>query len=164
MLDELAYERAIDILQRRYAAALDAKDMQAWLDCFAPAADSAYICTVAENLERGLELAFMYDDCYGRLQDRVTFVTDIWRGTFQDYRTRHFVERTVVRMSGERVFEVRSNFGVFYTPEDTGQTSVLAAGIYQDRVRVQDDGQAHFIAKQVIMDTSVMPRYLVYPL
>lgn len=154
---------AIDALQRRYVDALDSKDMPAWLACFAEVSEASYICTSLENFERNLPIAFMLDDCRGRLHDRVTYITEIWKGTFQDYRTRHFVQRLSAEPQTDGVFTLRSNVSVMYTPEDTGQSEVLAAGTYEDRVRVQD-GQALFLAKTAVLDTRVLPRYLVYPL
>lgn len=154
---------AIDDLQRRYIDALDSKDMPAWLACFAEQPEASYICTSLENFERNLPIALMLDDCRARLQDRVTYITEIWKGTFQDYRTRHFVQRLRADQQPDGVIALRSNVSVLYTPEDTGQSEVLATGTYLDRVRVQD-GHALFLAKTVVIDTRVLPRYLVYPL
>ncbi len=154
---------AIDALQRRYVAALDAKDMPAWLACFADVPEASYVCTSLENVERGLPLAHMLDDCRARLEDRVTYITEIWKGTFQDYRTRHFVERLEVQEIATDLFSVRSNVTVMYTPEDTGQSEVLAAGTYDDRIRIVD-GRGAFFGKTATLDTRVLPRYLVYPL
>lgn len=154
---------AIDALQRRYMRALDTKDMTAWLGCFAEVPEASYTCTSLENVEHDLPLALMLDDCRSRLQDRVTYITEIWKGTFQDYRTRHFVERLEARSDAAGMIAVTSNVTVMYTPEDTGQSEVLATGAYEDRIRIAD-GQAAFLAKTAILDTRVLPRYLVYPL
>lgn len=154
---------AIDDLQRRYIDALDSKNMPAWLACFAEVPEASYICTSLESVERNLSIALMLDDCRARLQDRVTYITEIWKGTFQDYRTRHFFERLQARLLPDGVIAMRSNVTVMYTPEDTGQSEVLAAGIYEDRVRMVD-GVALFLSKSIVLDTRVLPRYLVYPL
>lgn len=153
----------IDELQTRYIDALDRKDMAGWLATFTEAPDASYICTTQENLDRGLPLALMLDDCHARLQDRVTYITKIWAGTFQDYRTRHFTQRVSTEMlPGNRV-RVRTNFTVIYTPEDTGSSEILSAGVYDDIVSLAGD-RAQFLAKKAVTDTSVLPRYLVYPL
>lgn len=151
----------VDDLQRRYAAALDRRDLAAWLDCFSQDSASAYFCTAAENVDNGLQIALMYDDCRARLEDRVTFITKVWAGTFQPYRTRHFVQRigTPTRSGGQ--LHVVSNFSIAITPEG-GSSSLLAVGQYEDDI-VLDRGEPRFLRKRAVYDTTVLPRYIVYP-
>jgi len=151
-----------DALQIRYAAALDNRDMARWLGCFD--SEASYICTHRESDEQGLQLALMMDDCAERLRDRVKFITEVWAGTFEDYWTRHFIQRLEYRIRDDGIIEVTSNFSVFYTTAD-GRSSVLAVGRYEDEViaRDNDDG-AKFRSRRAIIDTSTLPRYLVYPL
>lgn len=159
-LEQLA---AIDELLIAYVDALDSKDMERWLDTFVEDEDASYICLSRENAEHDLALGFMYDDCRARLRDRVSFVTEIWAGTFQDYRTRHFVQRVHARpIDGSGDVAVRSNFSLFMTPEETGVSELLATGTYEDVVRV-DAQAARLRARRALLDTSVLPRYLVYP-
>ena len=153
----------IDALQNRYIDALDGKDMTGWLDTFANQEDSAYVLTTRDNEDSNLPLALMLDDCYARLEDRVTYVTKIWAGTFQDYRTRHFVQRTNCNASVDGRCTVRSNFTIFYTPLDTGQSEVLACGVYLDEIII-NGADTSFASKKVVTDTGVLPRYLVYPM
>ncbi len=153
----------IDALQVSYIAALDAKKMHDWLSTFSADADASYICTTAENVEAGRPVALMLDDCRARLEDRVTFVTKIWAGTYPDYRTRHFIQRTACRQIDDGLFEVETNFSVAYTPVDTGRSELFATGVYLDRVRIDAAG-ARFRAKKVITDTTVVERYVVFPL
>jgi len=152
----------IDDLQARYIAALDGKRLDDWLDTFSTAADASYICNSAENVEGNLPLAWILDDCRARLEDRVTFITRIWAGTFTDYRTRHFVQRTGVRQTGPDEYEVESNFLVLYTPGDTGRSEVFTDGMYRDRIKVTGD-TAVFLSKLAIADTPVIQRYIVFP-
>jgi salicylate 5-hydroxylase small subunit len=154
---------AIGELQNAYIEALDNKDMHGWLATFDESAEASYILTTLDNEQQGLPLGLMLDDCHARLEDRVTFITKIWAGTFQDYRTRHVVQQTSCSMREQDIYEMRSNFSVFYTPTDTGQTNVLACGIYLDTVCILKDG-ARFISKKAVTDTSILPQYLVYPL
>jgi 3-phenylpropionate/cinnamic acid dioxygenase small subunit len=153
----------VDALQNRYIDALDNKDMTSWLATFANQDASAYILTTRDNEDSNLPLALMLDDCYARLEDRVTYVTKIWAGTFQDYRTRHFVQRTYCDASVDGRCTVRSNFTIFYTPLDTGQSEVLACGVYFDEILI-DGSNTSFASKKVVTDTGVLPRYLVYPM
>ncbi len=152
---------AVDALQQAYAAALDRADMAGWLACFATTEAAGYVCIAAENDARDLGLALMLDDCRARLEDRVTFITQVWAGTFQAYRTRHLVYRTGCRPGPDGTLDVTSNFAIMMTPEG-GSTTVLAAGEYRDRVVLEARG-ARFLHKRAVYDTTVLPRYVVYP-
>ena len=103
----------------------------------------------------------MYDDCRARLADRVTFITQVWTGTFQPYRTRHFVQRVGSPLLEGGRLHVVSNFSIATTPEGGG-TSLLAVGQYEDIV-VLDGGEPRFQRKRAVYDTTVLPRYIVYP-
>ena len=134
--------------------------MHAWLDCF-DQQEGSYICIPRENEDDALPLALMMDDCYTRLRDRVNYVTDVWKGTFEDYHTRHFVQRLKFAPDGSSQYSAESNFSVMYTTVQ-GTSAVLVVGTYVDRIVVRN-GIAHFISKRAILDTTVTPRYLVYP-
>jgi anthranilate 1,2-dioxygenase small subunit len=152
----------IDALQIGYIDALDKKDMEAWLSAFSPAG-SAYFCRTAEAEDRGLEISFIYDDNYDRLQDRVKFVTRVWTGTYQDYQTRHFIQRLSCEQREDGCYEVRSNLLVAFTRSDNNQTELLVAGTYVDVIEM-NGGDAKFKSKRVIIDAPVLPHYIVYPL
>lgn len=156
-LDVLA---RIDALQNRYIAALDGKDMRAWADCFSQQENATYICRSAENEVNGWPIALMLDDCRARIEDRITFITKIWVGTFQDYRTRHFVQRVLCERDGA-LWKVRSHFSIEYT-HDPHRTQTLAVGVYEDVVELVDN-EARFVSKKAIYDTTILPQYIVYP-
>ncbi len=151
----------IDALQIRYIHALDSADMNGWLACFGET-DGSYICTTRENEEQNLPLALMMDDCHDRLKDRVRFVTEVWSGTFEDYQTRHFVQRLECAEKAPGLYAAVSTFMVAYTSA-RGQSEILAAGIYRDEVALDAAG-AKFKSKKAVLDTVATPRYLVYPL
>lgn len=150
----------IQKLQSRYCRALDKKDMQAWLNCFAK--DGSYALLPADNVEQGLPMALMLDDTYERLQDRVTYIAKVWQGTFEDYQTRHFVQEIEAIHEDGNLYRVESNVSVFFTG-DEGDTRILASGIYEDLIRIEGE-QAVFVQKRVVIDTFVPPRYIVYPI
>lgn len=150
----------IEVLQRRYADALDSKDMAAWLACFDR--DGAYYVTGADNEAAGLPVCLMMDDSYERLVDRVTYVTRVWPGSFEDYQTRHFVQPLRVQSNGDGLYRVKSNVAVFAT-DPRGRTTLFVAGRYEDLVRIAD-GAALFKERKVIMDTFATPGVVVYPL
>jgi anthranilate 1,2-dioxygenase small subunit len=151
----------IDELQIRYIDALDRKKMPDWLATFD--GQGQYVCTTAESEDAGWAVAFIMDDCRGRLEDRVKFVDKVWAGTFQDYQTRHFVQRMEVRPAEGGLLEVRSSFSIAFTRSDTGRTDLLATGVYHDVVDVSGP-QALFRAKRVVLDAPLLPHYIVYPL
>lgn len=151
----------IDGLQNRYISALDSKDMPGWISTFSERQDASYICRSAENEAMGWPIALMLDDCRARLEDRITFITKIWKGTFQDYRTRHFTQRLSCEKASDDTFRVRTNFSIEYT-FDPNATAMLAAGVYEDVV-VMEAGGPCFLSKRAIYDTTVLPQYIVYP-
>ena len=153
---------AIDELQLRYIRALDEKDMKGWLATFSRKAEATYVCTTAESAEGNLPVAMMLDDSRGRLEDRVTFITKIWAGTFQDYRMRHFVQRISSEQRGD-VWHVRSNYQVVCTPIGRDQRIEQISGIYEDVIDCSE-GTPAFLSKKAIADEAVLPRYLVYPI
>ena len=162
MLDNNSESLAlVDDLQRRYVEALDHRDLNAWLDCFCQNAASSYFCISAENVENKLPIGLMYDDCRARLEDRVTFITKVWVGTYQPYRTRHFVQRIgACKRTGGQLHLV-SNFSIAITPEG-GTSSLLAVGQNADVIEL-DRGEPRFLSKRAVYDTTVLPRYIVYP-
>ena len=149
----------VDDLQVRYMRALDGRDMPAWLYCFDN--EASYVCTTRENEEQGLSLAMMMDDCRDRLRDRVNYVTEVWAGTFEDYMTRHFAQRLDCTLREDGLYAVTSNFTIVYTTT-AGRSEILAAGSYEDAV-VLRDGETRFRSRRAVLDTTVVPRYLVYP-
>ena len=149
----------VDALQMNYLAALDRHDLNAWLDCFAD--EASYICITRENSDAGLPVALMLDDCRARLKDRVKFVNEVWSGTFEDYTTRHFVQRFACTQIEAGRFNVLSNFMVSYTNR-RGGSDILVTGVYEDDVSLGGTG-GRFKSKRAVLDTVTTPRYLVYP-
>ena len=154
---------AFDTLQSRYIAALDKQYMPGWIDTFSNDESSAYICTTAENVEAGLRVAWILDDCRARLHDRVTFVDKVWAGTYNVHRTRHVTQRTSWTALEKQDFAFESNFIVTYSSADVRRTEVFATGVYHDVVRFEA-GELKFVKKQVVVDGHILNRYLVFPL
>jgi 3-phenylpropionate/cinnamic acid dioxygenase small subunit len=149
----------IDALHLRYTRALDNQDMDAWLACFSR--DGGYVCTTRESEQQSLRVALMLDDSYDRLTDRVRYVTKVWNGTFEDYTTRHIVQRVSCAPAAD-AWTVESNFIVAYTTS-AGSSDMLATGLYRDEI-VIDAGTAALRSRTAVLDTITTPRYLVYPI
>jgi len=131
-MDEL---RLVDELQLRYIDALDRKQMPEWAALFG--AEAEYVCTTAESEQAGLPLALIMDDCRGRIDDRVKFVDRVWAGTFQDYQTRHFVQRLACSRTQAGLFSVRSNVAIAFTRSDTNGWPRLSTSAYPRRVAAE---------------------------
>jgi anthranilate 1,2-dioxygenase small subunit len=159
MNNALTLER-LDTLQLRYARALDKHDMRSWSSCFAR--EASYVCITRENVEQNLPVAVMMDDTRARIEDRVKAVDEVWKGTFEDYHTRHFVQRLAYTQIAEDRWSMESDFLVTYTA-GPGDTQILAAGVYLDEV-VADGGEAKLASRTAIIDANATPRYLVYPI
>ena len=149
-------------LEQRYVDAVDSRRMEAWLDCFTE--DGSYYVLGVDNEADDLPLCLMMDDCRERLEDRATFVDEVWPGSYEDYQTRHFVQplRLEADESAAGRFRSLSNFTVFAT-DARGRTSLFIAGQYRDRIRVSGE-ECRYVERRVVMDTFTTPGVIVYPL
>lgn len=148
---------AIDDLIHRASLALDDKNWNDWLDCFAD--DGQYFAHPADDYRAGRPLALMMDDCKARIQDRISYIRDVW--VYEDYQTRHFTQRMRVQESADRQVDVLSNFTVYFSSEQ-GDADILCVGQYQDRIDIGET-VAKFRRRRAIIDNFLLPRYLVFP-
>ncbi len=155
-----ANKELIEDLNSEYIAALDDFNMNNWLACFTQ--QGQYILTSEENVRRKLPIAFMLDDCYARLKDRVKQVLEIQHDSTEHYQMRHFTQLISATELKVGEFRANYNFSVYYTPRDTNQTETLCVGRYEDTI-VVDNGEARFEKRVAIVDTNVLPRYVAYP-
>ena len=152
---------SIENLNRDYICALDKLDMNKWLACFNK--QGTYTLISNENERNELPIAFMLDDCYERLQDRVTQVVDIQEDSTEHYQTRHMTQLTNITDLGDNRYKVDFNFTTFYTQDLIEKTDLLGAGRYEDIILVEN-GKASFIQRKAVLDTNVLPRYVAYPI
>ncbi|MGW5113155.1 aromatic-ring-hydroxylating dioxygenase subunit beta [Nocardia sp. NPDC004123] len=150
---------AIDELLGHCSYVLDQQDWAQWPDLFAQ--ECSYTVQTLDNIERGLPLAYMYDDNRARVLDRVKFITEVWAGTIEPYRTRHVTQRTHASPVDADHWMVRSNFHVSFTENDS-LSGLLATGYYEDAIELTG-GSARLTSRAVRLD-SMPARYLVYPL
>ncbi len=155
-----AHSVAIDALHTAYLAALDKGDMTAWAATFA-VDQASYFCISSENDRRGFPLSLMYDDCRGRIDDRVSFVTKVWAGTYEPYRTRHFIQRLSCEAAGNNQYLVTSGFTIMMSAEG-GTTAVLTSGESRDFIEIPGDSGV-FRERRAVYDADVLPRYIVFP-
>lgn len=150
---------AIDALLGEYAFVLDWQDWGNWPELFVE--DCYYAVFNRQNAQDDLPLGYMIDDCRARLVDRVKFITEVWAGTIEPYRTRHIVQRVSAKCLDDGLYEVLSNIVVTYTEHDE-PSKILVTGHYRDLVRIEGD-RAVFTSKTVYID-GTPARYLAYPL
>jgi len=155
-----ANRELIEDLNSEYISALNDFNMDNWLACFTQ--QGQYILTSEENIRRGLPIAFMLDDCYARLKDRVKQVMEIQGDSTEHYQMRHFTQLISATESETGVIQTNFNFSIYYTPRDTNQTETLCVGKYEDTIAIKD-GEARFQKRVAIVDTNVLPRYVAYP-
>lgn len=149
-------------LVNQYLSAVDNRRLDNWVNLFDK--DCSYIVITRENYEQGLSLALVLDDSKDRVNDRVTYISKVWDGHYNDYYPRHFISNLQIQPleNSKNEFIVKSNVAIYITEAD-GYSRLLAVGEYLDLVKI-NDGVAKFKEKKVILDTSVLPRYFVYPL
>jgi len=150
---------SIENLNRDYICALDKLDMNGWLACFNK--QGTYTLISNENESRGYPIAFMLDDKYERLQDRVKQVTEIQEDSTEHYQARHMTQLTSVTALGDNRYKAAYNFTVFYTQDLIEQSEILCVGRYEDIVLIENG--ASYLQRKAVMDTNVIPRYIPYP-
>jgi 3-phenylpropionate/cinnamic acid dioxygenase small subunit len=150
----------VEDLNRNYICALDRLEMQNWLACFNK--QGSYTFISQENESRGFPIAFMLDDCYERIQDRVTQVLDIQYDSTEHYQTRHFTQLMNISKLKDELYRAVFNYSVYFTRHDTNQTSILSVGQYIDTIKIGTD-KASFMERRAVTDTNVLPRYFAYP-
>jgi 3-phenylpropionate/cinnamic acid dioxygenase small subunit len=153
--------RQAELLQQEYVRVVDGVDLELWPTLFAR--EASYIVTSRENLERGHALAYVLDDSRDRIHDRVTYIQKVWKDHYNGYWPRHIIGPSVVTGSDGEDLQIETNVAIYISePEEIG-SRLLAVGVFRDAVTFEQ-GEAKFASKLVVLDTTVMPRYFVYPL
>lgn len=141
-----------------YAAAVDGKDWDAWVEFFID--DCEYKVQPRENHERGFPLATMLFISKAMLRDRAYGIKET---LFHDpYYQRHVVGLPrVVKVEGD-VIHAEANYSVFRT-KLSQDTTVFNVGRYIDQVRITPQG-LKFVSRQCIYDTEMIPNSIIYPI
>jgi salicylate 5-hydroxylase small subunit len=141
-----------------YAAAVDAKDWDRWVDFFTEQCE--YKVQPRENHERGFPLATLALLSRGMLEDRAYGIKET---LFHDpYYQRHIVGLPrILRQDGDLI-ESEANYAVFRT-KLSQETTVFNVGRYLDRVRITPDGMK-FESRLCIYDSEMIPNSLIYPI
>jgi salicylate 5-hydroxylase small subunit len=148
---------AISDLYADYAAALDQRRYDNWLDLFAE--DCRYVVQPRENHEAGLPLAVIRLLSKAMMRDRIFGATDTLYHA--PYYQRHFIGPPRISAEAEGLV-AEANFLVVRTHSDQ-PSDILSAGRYLDRIMIQD-GRALFADKLCVYDTELIPNSLIYPI
>ena len=152
---------SVKTLLHAYARCLDQLRIAEWPEFFDEQA--CYEVNSRENVERGLPLAHVLDDTRDRIEDRVIYINEVWEGHYNAYWPRHLLAEPVqTGAAGERL-HVETPFALYVTEAGVTGSRLLAVGCYQDVVSFEGE-EPKFRSKRVILDTTVMPRYFVYPI
>lgn len=154
-------EEVCDLLTR-YARIVDSSDsISQWPTLFAT--EASYRVASRENLERGLPVVLADDASKARIHDRVTFITDTWRGHFNEYYQRHVLSPALIEDAGDGRLRATQSFVVYKSEQRVVGSTVLAVGEYRDEI-VWENDQCLLSKRLTVVDTYVLPQYFVYPI
>ena len=148
----------VDELLARYVRCIDDDELERWPGFFTSA--GRYIVRSRENAARGLPTAAIYCDSRGMLADRIVALRHA--NIFEAHRYRHLLGGLLIEAVSPDSLAASCNYPVLRT-RGNGVTDVFSAGVYQDRI-VVEEGQLLFAEKLVVFDTDRIDTQLVTPL
>lgn len=147
----------VQALYAECASALDLRDFARFLACFA--AECAYSIRARENVERGWPIALVACNNRGMLVDRVAAVE---KSSFIIPRVQRRIVSGIRVLGAEPDLHAEASFVVFETFE--GETTTLfVAGRFEDTLR-REAGALKLAERRCILDSSIVPNSLPYPL
>jgi salicylate 5-hydroxylase small subunit len=149
---------AIADLNAEYAACLDERQFDAWLELFTD--DCVYKLQPRENHDRELPLATMAFESKGMLRDRIYAVTQTLFHI--PYSTRHVIGWPRVWIGDDGLLAAEANYMVVRV-RDNELPELFSAGRYLDRI-VRDDGRLKFKERLCIFDSALIPDSILYPI
>jgi len=161
---DAALRAELDALYADYAAALDERRYDDWVELFAD--DCQYLLQPRENHDRGLPLATLALEGKGMLRDRVYGITQTL--FHAPYYQRHVIGPLRVvgleRSGGAapQCIDVHANYAVLRTKVQQ-PSEVFNVGRYVDRLVATDDGW-RFQRKRAIFDSELIPNSIIYPI
>jgi salicylate 5-hydroxylase small subunit len=142
-----------------YAAALDAGNHDAWLECFTD--DCHYRIQPRENHSRGLPLATLALDGKAMLRDRVYGIKETL--FHEPYYQRHVIGPPRVLQCSDSVIHAESNYLVIRT-KHAEPSEVFNAGRYLDEFARQTNGELKLRQRVCVFDSELIPNSMIYPL
>jgi 3-phenylpropionate/cinnamic acid dioxygenase small subunit len=148
----------VEELYAAYVECLDDGELERWPELFTD--DCLYKIIPRENYERGLPLALMLCESKGMLLDRVAAVRRT--SVYAPRVLRHLVSSIRVIPHADTALRGRANYVVLETPLNE-ETHVLGAGEYLDQL-VHEAGALKFKERLCILDSTIVPGSLIYPI
>jgi len=148
----------VQALYTECAAALHEGEFERWLGYFA--SECSYSIHTKENIDRGWPIALMSCINRGMLIDRVAAVL---KSSFIIARVQRRILSGVRLQKGpEFPLRTQASFAVFET--FTGEPSTLFVAGRFDDVVCREDGVLKFAQRRCVLDSSIVPNSLPYPL
>lgn len=141
-----------------YAAVVDAKDWDAWVDFFVD--DCEYKVQPRENYEKGYPLATMWYISRDMLKDRAYGISETL--FHEPYYQRHVVGLPRILSVSDGVIESEANYSVFRTKYD-GVSTVFNVGRYFDKIHLIDN-TLKFQSRLCVYDSEMIPNSIIYPI
>jgi salicylate 5-hydroxylase small subunit len=157
--EHLLLGAAVNDLNARYAAHLDARNYDEWLALFA--SESEYYLQSRENYDQGLPLATMRFESKGMMRDRVYGLQNTL--FHAPYFQRHVFGPAWVKGHENGRIQAQSNYVVIRTKEHEAVGEVFSTGVCID-VLVQEDGVWCIASRRIVFDTGLILNSIIYPL
>jgi 3-phenylpropionate/cinnamic acid dioxygenase small subunit len=141
-----------------YADAIDADALEQWPSFFTETC--SYRITNVENEREGLPAGIVYADSRAMLEDRIAALREA--NIYERQRYRHLLGVPLVHSADERGAIARTPFMVARIMH-TGETTLFATGVYQDRFE-KVDGKLLLAERIAVCDSTVTDTLLALPL
>lgn len=153
-----AVRRQVEALNTRYIRAIDDDALEDWPALFTEAC--LYKVVTRENFARGLPLAVMECTSRGMLRDRVTGYRRV--NIYEPQRYTHLLSGLTIAPAEAGRLICKQNYLVVRTMVN-GEMSIFSAGIYHDRIALDEEG-ATFEERVVVQESRRVDTLLVIPL
>jgi len=148
----------VNALNAAYAAALDEKRFDDWLEFFT--VDAMYKVQARENFDRGLPLALIALESKAMMKDRVYGVTNtIFHGP---YYMRHIIGPVRLMGNDEDLIRSEASYAVFRTKPGS-VSEVYNVGRYIDTL-VRTQAGLKISSRLCVYDSEMVLNSLIYPI
>ena len=141
-----------------YAQAIDSDSLEQWPSFFTE--KCLYRITNVDNEREGLPSGIVYADSRAMLEDRIAALREA--NIYERQRYRHLLGVPLVDFADEREATARTPFMVARIMH-TGETTLFATGVYQDRFQLVD-GKLLLAERVAVCDSTVTDTLLALPL
>lgn len=154
----MQYREQVQDLLAEYAWLLDNDRLEEWTTLFTE--DARYEILPRDNVDRGYPLALMCCRNLAMLRDRVLALRVA--NEYNLHYDRHLIGVPRYTSVDDEQWCFEANYVVIQTDQH-GASKVFSAGVYQDRV-VVENGVMRIKEKRVIVDTFCVPTLIATPL